>query len=93
MKSSDIRPLHGGEHCKCTPTHVHLVPSTTQEAHLTTIKRIFCYFKGTINLCMKYERSANNHLVGFSDVNWAGDMNDRHSTEGNLFMMSGAAIN
>ena len=66
--------------------------SCPTEAHLTAVKRIFRYLKGTINLCIKYERSADNCLVGFSDANWAGDMNDRHSTTGNLFMMSGAAI-
>ena len=66
--------------------------SCPTEAHLTAVKRIFRYLKGTIDLCIKYERSADNRLVGFSDADWAGDLNDRHSTTGNLFMMSGAAI-
>ena len=56
-------------------------------AHLTTVKRIFRYLKETINLCIKYERSADDRLVGFSDVNWAGNMNDRHSTTESLLMM------
>ena len=66
--------------------------SCPTEAHLTAVKRIFRYLKGTIDLCIKYERSADNRLVGFSDADWAGDLTDRHSTTGNLFMMSGAAI-
>ena len=66
--------------------------SCPTEAHLTAVKRIFRYLKGAINLCIKYERSADNRLVGFSDTDWARDMNDRHSTTGDLFMMSGAAI-
>ena len=66
--------------------------SCPTEAHLTAVKRIFRYLKGTIDLCIKYERSADNCLVGFSDADWAGDLTDRHSTTGNLFMMSGAAI-
>ena len=66
--------------------------SCPTEAHLTAVKRIFRYLKGTIDLCIKYERSADNHLIGFSDADWAGDLTDRHSTTGNLFMMSGAAI-
>ena len=66
--------------------------SCPTEAHLTAVKRIFRYLKGTIDLCIKYERSADNRLVGFSDADWAGDLIDRHSTTGNLFMMSGAAI-
>ena len=66
--------------------------SCPTEAHLTAVKRIFRYLKGTIDLCIKYERLADNRLVGFSDADWAGDLTDRHSTTGNLFMMSGAAI-
>ena len=44
--------------------------SCPTEAHLTAVKRIFYYLKGTINLCIKYERSADNCLVGFSDADW-----------------------
>ena len=33
-----------------------------------------------------------DRLVGFSDGDWAGDMDDRHSTTGYLFLMSGAVI-
>ena len=67
--------------------------SCPTEAHLTAVKRIFHYLKGTINFCVKYEKSTDKHLAEFSDANWAGDMTDRHSITGNLFMMSGAAIN
>ena len=33
-------------------------------------------------------------MIRFSDVDWAGDVDDhdRHSTIGNLFLMAGAAI-
>ena len=31
-------------------------------------------------------------MIGYSDADWAGDMNDRKSTSGYLFMMSGAAV-
>ena len=66
--------------------------SCPTEAHLTTVKIIFCYLKGTINLGLKYERSDDSSLIGFSDADWAGDMDNRHSTTGNLFVMSGGAI-
>ena len=66
--------------------------SCPTEAHLTAVKRIFRYLKGTINLGIKYERSDDKQLVGFSDVDWAGDVDDRHSTTGNLFLMAGAVI-
>ena len=66
--------------------------SCPTEAHLTAVKQIYRYLKGTIGIYIKYERSTDNSLVGFSDADWAGDLNDRHSTTGNLFMMSGAAV-
>ena len=31
-------------------------------------------------------------LTGYSDADWAGDLDDRHSTSGNLFIMAGATI-
>ena len=41
---------------------------------------------------MKYERSDDSNLIGFSDADWAGDMDNRHSITRNLFIMSGVAI-
>ena len=41
--------------------------SCPNEAHLTAVKRIFCYLKGTNNLGLKNEKSANCVLVGFLD--------------------------
>ena len=42
--------------------------SCPTEAHLTAVKRIFRYLKGTINLGLKYERSDDSSLIGFSDA-------------------------
>ena len=41
---------------------------------------------------LRYEIPADESLIGFSDANWAGDMDNQHSTMGNLFVMSGGAI-
>lgn len=49
------------------------------EAHMTAVKRIFRYLKGTINLGLKYKQD-NCDLIGLSDADWAGDTDDRHST-------------
>ena len=66
--------------------------SMPTEAHLTAVKRILRYLKGTMNLALKYQQSENGMLIGYSDADWANDPDDRHSTTGNLFMMSGAAV-
>ena len=31
-------------------------------------------------------------MIGFSDADWAGDQDDRHSTTGNLFLMAGGPV-
>ena len=38
------------------------------EAYLTAVKRILCYLKETVNLTLKYEKSENGTLVGYSEV-------------------------
>ena len=59
--------------------------SKPTEAHLTAVKRILRYLKGTLNLAIRYQKSENNPLIGYSDADWAGDLDDRHSTTSNLF--------
>lgn len=60
--------------------------------HLTAVKRIFRYLKGTADLALVYKKSDSGTLIGYSDADWAGDLDDRHSTTGNIFMLGGAAI-
>ena len=62
------------------------------EAHLTAAKHVLRYLKGTINLSFHYKQTENSDIVGFSDADWASDMDNRHSTTGNVFMMAGGAI-
>ena len=58
--------------------------SRPTEAHLTAVKRIIRYVKGTISLALKYTKSDTLSLIGYSDADWAGDQDDRHSTSGIL---------
>ena len=61
-------------------------------AHLTAVKRILRYLKGTVNFALKYEQSDSGALIGFSDADWAGDQDDRRSTTGNVFLLNGGAV-
>ena len=61
------------------------------EAHFTATKRILKFLKGTINLALRY-RKGSNSLIGFSGADWAGDINDRHLTTANLFVLAGGAV-
>ena len=66
--------------------------SAPTTAHLTAVKRIFRYLKGTMHLGLCYEKTANVDLIGYSDADWAGDHDDRHSTSGQVFLMGNGAV-
>ena len=66
--------------------------SNPSEAHLTAVKRILRYLKGTLDITLKYRKSDKDEVLGYTDADYAGDVDDRHSTTGNLFLMSGAPI-
>ena len=62
--------------------------------HLTAVKRILRYLKGSVHLGLLYSKDSNTDClcVGYSDADWAGDIKDRKSTSGYLFKLSGAAV-
>jgi len=57
--------------------------SDPRESHLTTVKRIFRYLKGTTNLGLLYRKSLDYKLLGFCDADYARDRIERKSTSGN----------
>jgi len=61
------------------------------EAHLIAVKRIFCYLKKTVDLSLQYS-AGDSQLVGYSDVDFANDLDTRHSVTGNVFLMSNRAV-
>lgn len=42
---------------------------------------------GTLDLGLRYTRETNTNLVGFSDADWAGDLDDRKSTTRGFFYL------
>ena len=64
--------------------------SKPTKQHWIGVKRILRYLKGTSGLGLLYTRSNSEELVGFSDSDWAGDLEDRRSNSGYLFKLSGA---
>ncbi|KAK2977907.1 hypothetical protein RJ640_002957 [Escallonia rubra] len=60
--------------------------------HLEAARRILRYVKGTLDYGLLYKRCDNFVLSGFTDADWAGDTNDRHSTSGYCFNTGSAAV-
>lgn len=60
--------------------------------HLLAAKRIFRYLKGTSDFGILYKKGTKDGLIGFSNSDYAGDLDDRRSTSGHVFTMGSAAV-
>ena len=60
--------------------------------HLTAVKRILRYLRGTTHYGLLYERSDSKEVIGYSDTDWGGDKNDSKSKSGFIFQIGGTAI-
>ena len=56
------------------------------------MKCIIRYLKGTVHVSIQYTKLKSKECVGYLVAGWAGDMNDRKSTSGYLFQISGGPI-
>ena len=64
-------------------------PSTE---HWSGVKRMLRYLKGTMNYGLRYSDDGSNQLVGFSDADWAGDLDTRRSTSGYTFYIGKSLV-
>ena len=62
------------------------------KAHFSVAKRILRYLNGTKKQGIQYEKEDNCKLVGFTDSDWAGSLDDRKSTSGYIFCLGSNAI-
>uniref|UniRef100_H3GB36 Reverse transcriptase Ty1/copia-type domain-containing protein n=2 Tax=Phytophthora ramorum TaxID=164328 RepID=H3GB36_PHYRM len=60
--------------------------------HWQALKRVFRYIQGTKTHGIEFQASCNDGLQGYSDADWAGDIESRRSTSGYAFMMNGGCI-
>lgn len=63
-----------------------------KEEHMMIAKRVLRYLRGTLDYGIFYEIFSVMQLLGFTDSDYARDVNDRKSTSGYVFLMNGAAI-
>ena len=66
--------------------------SELMKEHWTAVKVIMRYLKGTHNFGLLYKKSNSNSFIGFSDSDWAGNLDDRRSTSGYIFQVAGIAV-
>ena len=56
-----------------------------KESHMTALKRIIKYVKTTAKFGVWYSKDTSDVLAGYSDADWAGNVDDRKSTLGGCF--------
>ena len=66
--------------------------SDPKEEHMLIAKRVLRYIRGTVDLGIFYKRSSGLSVLGFTDSDYARDVDDRKSTSGYVFLVNGAAI-
>ena len=67
--------------------------SESTQVYFSAVKRIMRYLKGTHDLGLLYcKHSTALACIGYSDADWGGSLDDRKSTSGYVFQLSGAAV-
>ena len=61
-------------------------------SHWKALKRVLRYVQGTMSLGLFYSKTEDYKLVGYSDSDWYGDIDDRKSTSGYVFFMGNTAF-
>ncbi|GMI71563.1 hypothetical protein HRI_000825600 [Hibiscus trionum] len=75
----------GGQVCKYM--------SKLGRSHWEAVKWIFRYLKGTVGHGIVFSSQRHDLLiVGYVDSDYAGDLDDRRSTTGNVFTLGGGPI-
>jgi hypothetical protein len=67
--------------------HVAQFQATPKETHVLAVKRIFRYLKGMEEFGLWYPKGKDISLIAYTDVDWAGCIDDRRSTSGATFYL------
>ncbi|GKV02840.1 hypothetical protein SLEP1_g15229 [Rubroshorea leprosula] len=63
-----------------------------RKPHLEAVKQILKYVNTTLDMGLFYKKEANFSLLGFTDADFGGDLVDRKSTSGYVFLYGGTGI-
>lgn len=64
-----------------------------REIHITIVKRILKYLRGTTNYAIQYGKTKHpNHQVTYANADYAGDLDNRKSRSGTILILNGGPI-
>lgn len=88
---SMIRKLYYVVHNRPDIAHVvglvAIFQKDPKETHMVAVKRIFRYLKGIVDYGLWYPYNDNFYLKVFTDVDWAGNVDERKRTTGGDFFL------
>ena len=76
---------------QCAVSNIAKYSTAPNQAHWNAAKRILRYLKGTKNLALWYYQT-DEQVTGYSDANFACNVDGRHSVSGYVFMLGSGAI-
>jgi hypothetical protein len=62
------------------------------EQHWIGVKKVFKYLQGTRKVGLEYRKGQGVILEGYTDSDWAGDLDSRRSTSAYVMMIGGTAV-
>lgn len=62
------------------------------QLHLQLAKRVLRYLQGTTEYGIFYKKGGNDDLIAYTDSDYAGDLDDRRSTSGYVFLFGSGAV-
>ncbi|XP_057451978.1 secreted RxLR effector protein 161-like [Lotus japonicus] len=62
------------------------------EQHQQVVKRVMRYLNGTTGLGILYKRRGSRNLVAYTDSDYAGNVDDRRSTSGYVFLLGEGVV-
>jgi hypothetical protein len=60
--------------------------------HWMVVKLIFRYLQRTLQMKLQFGATPSKEVLGYCDVDWGGDLEDKRSTIGFVFIMGGGTI-
>lgn len=62
------------------------------ELHLLVAKKVLRYLKGTTEFGIFYKKGGNEELLAYTNSDYAGDLDDRKSTSGYVFLLCSTTV-
>ena len=63
-----------------------------QSFHWKAAKRVIKYLKGTIDVSLYFCGESSDELIGYCDSDYVGELKERRSTSGYIFLIHGGLI-